>query len=121
MKLLVLVLNETDNLNEILEGFLDIGIRGATVIDSTGMGRILSPHVPLFGGLSHLFSGERPANKVVFSIIQQDCFLQEAISMVERVVGDFKEPGTGILFTLDVDNVLGLAGNIRDCSSNSTT
>ena len=116
MKLLVLVLNKTDELNEILEGFLEIGIRGATVIDSTGMGRILSNHVPLFGGLSHLFSGERPANKVVFSIMQGDCHLREAISMIKRVVGDFKDPGTGILFTLDVDNVLGLAENIKDCN-----
>lgn len=116
MKLLVLVLNKTDELNEILEGFLEIGIRGATVIDSTGMGRILSNHVPLFGGLSHLFSGERPANKVVFSIMQGDCHLKEAISMINRVVGDFKDPGTGILFTLDVDNVLGLADNIKDCN-----
>ncbi|UNC92600.1 P-II family nitrogen regulator [Candidatus Contubernalis alkaliaceticus] len=115
MKLLVLVLNKTDELNELLEGFIDIGIRGATVIDSTGMGRILSNHVPLFGGLSHLFSGERPANKVIFSIIHE-CHLQEAINLVKRVVGEFKEPGTGIIFTLDVDNVFGLADNIKDCT-----
>lgn len=116
MKLLVLVLNKTDDLNEILEGFLKIGIRGATVIDSTGMGRILSNYVPLFGGLSHLFSGERPANKVVFSIMQGDCHLQEAIKLIKGIVGDFKEAGTGILFTLDVDNVLGLADTIKDCT-----
>ncbi len=114
MKLLVLVLNKTENLNDILEGFLDIGIRGATVIDSTGMGRILSTKVPIFGGLSHLFEGDRPANKVVFSIIEDNNKVRQAVQLVKRLVGDFKEPGTGILFTVNVENVIGLADNLKD-------
>lgn len=111
MKLLVLVLNKTEILNDILEGFLDIGIRGATVIDSTGMGRILSTKVPFFGGLSCLFDGERPANNVVFSIIEDGEKVRQAIKLLRRMLGDFKEPGTGILFTINLENVIGLADN----------
>lgn len=114
MKLLVLVLNKTEKLNDILEGFLDLGIRGATVIDSTGMGRILSPHVPIFGGLSHLFSGDRPPNKVVFSLIQEKEKLDKALGLVKEKLNYLTEPGTGILFVLDVEQVLGLAEDIRD-------
>ncbi len=116
MKLMVLVLNKTEELNELLEGLLDIGIRGATVIDSTGMGRILSTHVPLIGGLSHLFDGDRPANKVVFSIIENDKKLQQAVELTHKIVGNLSEPGTGVLFTLQLDQVVGLAGNISSDS-----
>ncbi|RQD72910.1 MAG: hypothetical protein D5R97_10150 [Candidatus Syntrophonatronum acetioxidans] len=114
MKLLVLVLNETENLNDILEGFLDVGIRGATVIDSTGMGRILSPHVPLFGGLSYLFEGERTSNVVAFSLIEDDNKVKEALEVIKKVQGDMCKPGSGIVFTLEVDQVIGLAGKLCD-------
>ncbi len=112
MKLMVLVLNKTEDMNELLEGFLDIGIRGATVIESTGMGRILSTHVPLFGGLSHLFDGDRPANKVIFSIIQHEEKISEAVELTNKIIGDLKEPGTGVVFTIELDKVVGLAGEI---------
>ena len=42
MKLLILILNKVEKLEEILEGFIDIGISGATIIDSIGMGHVLS-------------------------------------------------------------------------------
>ncbi len=120
MKLLVLVLNKTEDLNELLEKFLDMGIRGATVIDSHGMGRILSTHVPLFGGLSHLFDGDRPVNKVIFSIIDNEEKVRQAIELTNKIVGDLKEPGTGVIFTLELDQVVGLAGDIsRDSSEES--
>ncbi len=118
MKLLVMVLNEEENLNDILEGFLDIGIRGATVINSTGMGRILSRHVPLFGGLSYLFEGERASNVVAFSIIEDDNKVKDAIEVIKEVQGDMCKPGSGIVFTLEVDQVVGLAGKL--CENNNS-
>ena len=41
MYLLVNVLEQTEFLSDILEGFAKIGIKGTTVINSTGMGRVL--------------------------------------------------------------------------------
>ena len=41
MYLLVNVLEQTQHLSDILEGFAQIGIKGSTVINSTGMGRVL--------------------------------------------------------------------------------
>jgi anti-anti-sigma regulatory factor len=45
MKLLVLFLNKVEKLEEVLEGYLEIDITGATVVDSVGMGHILSEEV----------------------------------------------------------------------------
>jgi hypothetical protein len=41
MYLLVNVLEQTQHLSDILEDFAQIGIKGSTVINSTGMGRVL--------------------------------------------------------------------------------
>lgn len=37
----ILVLNKTEKLNDILEKFVEIGVTGATIIDSQGMGSSL--------------------------------------------------------------------------------
>lgn len=41
MKVLFLILNKTEKLNEILEAYVEVGVRGATIIDSQGMGSAL--------------------------------------------------------------------------------
>ena len=63
MKLLVVVLNANDKLEEVLEGLIETGVTGATVVDSVGMGSIIGD-VPLFAGLRSLFRGARPGGWV---------------------------------------------------------
>ncbi|MEN8260454.1 MAG: hypothetical protein ABFS02_07695, partial [Pseudomonadota bacterium] len=69
MELLIAVINDVDRVDEILEGFLEIGVKGATVIDSEGMGRVLSQEIPIFAGLQTLISRSRPQNQTLFSVI----------------------------------------------------
>ena len=40
MHLLVAVVSQPEKLDEILSGFVELGVRGATVINSEGMGRV---------------------------------------------------------------------------------
>ena len=54
MKLLLIVLNKTEKLDELLEKMMDKGITGATIFNSTGMARELAKHsedFPIFGTL----------------------------------------------------------------------
>ncbi len=108
MKLFVLIINEPDKLDEILEGFLEIGITGATIIDSLGMGHILSTDVPIFAGFRSLLSGASAYNKTLLSIIKEPDKLKEAFNLVEEICGSLNEPGTGIAFSLPVDEIRGL-------------
>ncbi len=107
MKLLILFLNKVEKLEEVLEGFVEIGITGATVIDSVGMGHILSEEVPIFAGLRFMFAGAKPHNKTVFSVIREEKE-EEAIRLLKKIVGDLDQPGTGIVFTISLDRVEGL-------------
>jgi len=111
MKLLVLILNRVEKLEEVLEGFLEIGISGATIIESVGMGHIISEEVPIFAGLRFIFAGAKPSNKIVLSVIKGEKE-ESAIHMLKTVLGDINDPGTGIVFTFSLDRVEGLKPEI---------
>ncbi len=111
MKLLVIVLNKTEKLEEILEGFIEIGITGATVIDSVGMGHIISEEVPIFAGLRFMFAGAKPYNKTIFSVIKDEK-VEPAIELLEKVLGSLKEKGKGIAFILPIERVEGFTHEI---------
>jgi len=106
--LMVFVLNREEYLDEILSGFLEIGIGGATIIDSMGMGRILSHDVPIFAGLQGMLSGGRPHNKTIFSVLPDKETFRAAAELIEDVCGKLEDKGTGILFSLELTDVRGL-------------
>lgn len=107
MKLLILVLNKVERLEEVLEGFLEVGISGATVLDSVGMGHIISEEVPIFAGLRFMFAGAKPHNKTIISVIKDEKE-EAALEVLRRILGDLNQTGTGIVFTIPVDRVEGL-------------
>ncbi len=109
MQLLILVINQEDSLDKVLEAFVEVGITGATIIDSVGMGRILAHDIPIFAGLRYLLEGNRPYNKTIFAVVENDKKVDEAITVVEEICGSLDKPGTGLLFTLPVTRVRGLA------------
>jgi nitrogen regulatory protein PII len=107
-RLLVVVINDAEKLDETLSGFLELGITGATVLNSEGMGRILSDDIPIFAGLQTLINGARPQNRVILSVIPLEK-VDSAFELLREVCGDLAAPSTGIAFTLPVDTVVGLA------------
>ncbi len=109
MKLLIIILNKEENLDELLEGFLEIDIRGATVVNSQGMGSIITTDIPIFAGLKDLLQGNRPGNKTILTLVEEDR-IPIIIDLFEDIVGKLDQPGNGIIFTLPVDGIFGLGG-----------
>ena len=109
MKALFLILNKTEKLNDVLEAFVKVGINGATVVDSQGMGSALSEsNLPMFGGfLRTVLDNNRPFNKVIFSVVKDEEVLNDAIAAVEDILGDMSKPGVGLMFVIPVDRVVG--------------
>ncbi|NIQ39849.1 MAG: hypothetical protein GTN81_14865 [Proteobacteria bacterium] len=103
MHLLVFVLNKEELLDEILTGLLDIGVSGATVIDTMGMLQVISQDIPIFAGFRSMTTGGRAHNKTVFSVIREEEILKEAIALIEETCLQFQEPTIGILFTAPLD------------------
>ena len=114
MELLIAVINDVDRVDEILAGLLEIGVTGATVIDSEGMGRVLSQEIPIFAGLQTLISRSRPQNQTLFSVIDDPEIMENALNIIQEVCGRFDDPATGIAMTIPVTRVVGLAPELTE-------
>jgi nitrogen regulatory protein PII len=108
MHLLVAVINAPEKLDQILAGFVELGVRGATVINSEGMGRVLSHDIPIFAGLQTLIDRSRPENRTILTVVSAD-LIDPIIALLQESCGDLQDPATGIVFTLPLDRVVGLA------------
>ncbi len=108
MHLILAVVNDQEKVDEILSGYLELGITGATVIASEGMGRLLTDDIPIFAGLQSLIAGSRPQNRTIFSVVSDDK-VDPAFALLQDVCGNLDAPATGIAFSVPVDRVVGLA------------
>lgn len=116
MRLLVAVINDPEKLDEILSGFVELGITGATILNTEGMGRVLAQDIPIFAGLQTLLAGARPQNRLVLSVVPVEK-VAGSIELLQEVCGNLDSPSTGIAFTLPVDTVVGLAPELGTESS----
>ncbi len=116
MQLLIVVINQEGKLDDILSGFLEIGITGATIINSEGMARVLTHDIPIFAGIQTLISRSRPQNLTIFSVVDDDEKVDAAIAMIQDVCGTLEDPGTGIVFTVPVSRAIGVAPELGEQS-----
>lgn len=111
MQVAFIVLNNTGKLDELLQDFMRIGIKGATVIDSTGMGGLLaSSHkedIPFFTSIRMMMGDSKPLNKTIFSVIEDEQ-IPLLVEAFEKIVGKISEPNTGIIFTIPISFVKGV-------------
>ena len=112
MQLLVAVINHVEQVDDILAGFVELGITGATIVNSEGMGHVLSHDVPIFAGLRSLTARSRPSNQTLLSVIADEK-VDAAIALIQEVCGALDTPGAGIVFTLPVSRVEGLAPELE--------
>lgn len=111
MQLLIMVLNDVDLLNPLLESLMEKGIRGATILSSTGMARELAKDedFPLFGSLRIWLDPERQESKTIFMALKEKD-VPVVKKVVHDVVGDLSKPDTGIIFTLPILDIEGIGG-----------
>jgi nitrogen regulatory protein PII len=112
MKMILFVLNDPAKMQDLLEAWKEAGATGATVLFSTGMGRMhqsagLRDDLPLMPSLSDFDDRDEKLSRTIF-IILRDELVGQIISATEKIVGDLNKPGNGILIVLPADSVHGL-------------
>lgn len=111
MQLLLVVLNQVEKLDALLDSFFEQGLGGATVLNSSGMAKILAKnieHYPILGSLRHVLKNqeERKDSRTVFMALPDE-HVETAKSIVRTVVGDLTLPDTAIMITLPILSVEG--------------
>ena len=112
MQLLVAVVNHEEFVDDVLAGFVELGITGATILESRGMGHVQSREAPIFAGVRSLASQSRAENRTLLCVVEDDK-ADAAIAMVQEVCGDLSRPGAGIVFTVPIGRVVGLSPELQ--------
>ncbi len=112
MYVLFIVLNTSEHVREIVEKMRELGVKGATIIDSMGSGRYKQQtsfgDIPLISGLMNNFNIGIVHNKTIFSVMENRDQVDEVVNAVEDIMGgDMEVPGTGIMFSFPVEVVRG--------------
>ncbi|MDH4246233.1 MAG: P-II family nitrogen regulator [Deltaproteobacteria bacterium] len=107
-EMLICVLNEPDCLHEVLTALVEAGVPSSTVIETQGMGRILSQDVPIFAGFRHLFAGSKPFNNTIFAVVDGPEVTRRVITLLQDVLSDVAGSAKGIVFSLPVSQFASL-------------
>ncbi len=95
MYMIMFVLNDIDYLDDILEAWLEIGISGATIVESSGLHRRLKKHIHMryaYDSSPLMETG----NITLFAIVPDQKKVQAGLAAIEEIIGDLDKPNTGV-------------------------
>ncbi len=121
MYLLMMVLDDSARLNEVLEAWVGAGVKGVTILESTGINRVLQRTAaqPAFAGFSQIFGAGRVGHNTLFAVIGGLEIAETAVAATEAILGDLTQPHTGIVFTLPIAKTWGMPEPYHDTSINN--
>jgi nitrogen regulatory protein P-II 1 len=107
MFMIFLVLNNPNQLDVVLQAWERAGIRGATIIESTGIHRQLRRLIPM----RYVFQapgGEEQGHLSLLAIVETQQLVDACLEATESVTGNLDEPNTGIFASWPLTTVKGL-------------
>jgi hypothetical protein len=112
-ELVVLVIDDSNLVDEVVHAWLEVGVAGATLLDSAGLGHLLSQggprdDLPIIPSLASLLRAREETNRTLFTLVPDGFDVDALIAATERILGPLDNPDTGILFTLPVLRTRGL-------------
>ena len=96
--LLIVIINNEDILDDLITGWLDIGIKGATVLESTDFVQLISTHIPIFAGFRTLTGGGMHHNKTIIAAVEEKSVLGDAVSFLDSLCRKTGKPHQGVYF-----------------------
>lgn len=113
MELLMVFLKRLELVDDVMHHLADVGIRGGTIVEGTGMAKCLADmeSLPVFGMLRYLLSDEDKlkCKILLFAIDEEQVALAQ--EKIKEVVGDFNQPNTGVMFSIPIKNTVGFGGD----------
>jgi nitrogen regulatory protein PII len=107
MFMVMLVLDKPDQLDEVLQAWDRAGVRGATIIESTGINRQLQRFIPLRYVFQSAGGGEE-GHLTLLSIVESQEDVAACLQATESVTGDLNAPNTGVFASWPLTLVKGL-------------
>ncbi|MCF7944440.1 MAG: PTS sugar transporter subunit IIA [Spirochaetia bacterium] len=99
MKVMFIILYYDEFLYNILEYFIQEGIDGATILESSGMGEYIS-NIPLFATFIGFMNERKNSSKTIMALIPEERE-QELIEGIEEITGDLNKKDGAMILTLE--------------------
>jgi nitrogen regulatory protein PII len=96
MFMVMFVLDNVDYLDEVLEKWSELGVTGATIIESSGLHRRQQQRIPMRFNYSGEGVTEEIGNITLFTIVLDKGMIEKCLEAAESVVGDLDAPNTGV-------------------------
>ncbi len=94
------VLNNEDLIDDIITGWLDMGITYTTLIETTDALQLISHHIPIFAGFRILASGGIRHNKTIFTVVEKKKLLDKGIELLKSICCETGKPDQGTYFVV---------------------
>lgn len=108
-KVLFIIFNKTEYLEDILALLVKHGVKGATILDSQGMGSSIVyneiTNIPLFGSLKTLLTDRHPYNKTIFTVVNSQEKLEKIVAGLKGLLRDDDKAEGTFMFTIPVDEI----------------
>lgn len=107
MFMIMFVLDDPDQLDALLEAWKKAGVRGATIVESTGIHRRRKKFLPMRYVFQTTGNVEE-SHYTLFAIVESDEVVQACLQATEKLVGDLDNPNTGVFAAWPLAVVKGL-------------
>jgi len=110
MEALFIVLNDLNYLDRILEKFVELKVKGATIMNSQGMASAIL-HGEGFmnllnaGPFSKSLDADQKYSKTIFTVIPDTLDVNLIVSEISKIVEDSKRNVVGFMFTVPVSGI----------------
>jgi nitrogen regulatory protein PII len=112
MYLIMCVVHDPEKCQDLLDAWESEGVSGATILHSTGLGRMrgngLMDDLPLFPGLDDLVEHEEYFSRTIFTVVEEERMVDQIVKETEQILGDLSRPETGLLVVVPVLRAYGL-------------
>ena len=113
MLMVMMILHDPDKLQDLLDAWEAIGVPGATILHSTGLGRTRTnpgmwDDLPLIPNLRDFYEHDEYFGRTVFTVVPDEAMADKVVEATNQVTGDLDQPDTGMLVVLPLLKVFGL-------------
>ena len=107
MYMIMFVLDDIQFDDEILNSWSEIGITGATIIESSGLHRHLKKFIPMRYAFDAGLS-EETGNLTFFAMVETENMVKACLEATEKIVGDLNKPNTGVFSAWPLSIIKGI-------------
>lgn len=108
----ILIIDDPEDCPSILDAWEAAGVTGATILESTGLGRQklagLRDDIPLMPSLRDIFESKEIHHRTILSVVKDEETVDKLVAASQEILGDLDHPHSGFLFVIPVLRAYGL-------------